>query len=216
MPRPPRPLPASPRYVEELEARLAEKDRMLQDYIEQHKSAAGEFEESRARARRDVGKEVERGKRAILVDLLEVVDNLDRAIESAKERASIDMLVHGVEMVRQQFLQRLEGFGIHTDRAAAISPSTRHGTRQSPWCPRRDRKTTRRSWASIRRGYRSATKCCGRRRSPSGARGADHECTMHNARCTMHNAECTIRDARPGVQGMAMHTGWVHSVSTHA
>ena len=126
-----------PTYVEELEARLAEKDRVLQDYIQQYKAAAGEFEESRARARRDVAKEVERGKRAILVDLLEVVDNLDRAIESAKEARTVDVLVHGVEMVREQFLQRLEGFGIHPieplhqpfdpaqHEAIAVVPATR-------------------------------------------------------------------------------------------
>lgn len=101
-----------PTYVEELEARLAEKDRLLQQYIEQYKGAAAEFEQARVRARRDAGKEVERGKRAILVDLLDVVDNLDRALGSAKDARSIDMLVDGVEMVQQQFLQRLEGFGI--------------------------------------------------------------------------------------------------------
>jgi molecular chaperone GrpE len=101
-----------PTYVEELEARLAEKDRLLQQYIEQYKGAAAEFEQARVRARRDAGKEIERGKRAILVDLLDIVDNLDRALESARDARSIDTLVHGVEMVRQQFLQRLEGFGI--------------------------------------------------------------------------------------------------------
>lgn len=101
-----------PTYVEELEARLAEKDRLLQSYVEQYKTATAEFESARARARREVAREVERGKRAILVDLLEIVDNLDRAIESAKETPSIDSLLHGVELVRRQFLARLEGYGI--------------------------------------------------------------------------------------------------------
>jgi molecular chaperone GrpE len=126
-----------PTYVEELETRLAEKDRVLQDYLQQYKAAASEFEESRARARRDVAKEVERGKRAILVDLLEIVDNLDRAIESGKDARNVDLLVHGVEMVRQQFLQRLEGFGIQPieplhqpfdpaqHEAIAVVPTTR-------------------------------------------------------------------------------------------
>jgi len=101
-----------PTYVEELEARLAEKDRLLQQYIEQYKGAAAEFEQARVRARRDAGKEIERGKRAILVDLLEIVDNLDRALDSATNVRSIDTFVHGVEMVRQQFMQRLEALGI--------------------------------------------------------------------------------------------------------
>ena len=105
--------PASkPTYVEELEARLAEKDRTLQSYAEQYKTASAEFEAARARARREVAREVERGKRAILVDLLEIVDNLDRAIESAHASSSTDGLLHGVEMVRAQFLGRLDAYGI--------------------------------------------------------------------------------------------------------
>ena len=80
---------------------------------------------------------MERGKRAILVDLLEIVDNLDRAIESGKEARNVDVIVHGVEMVRQQFLQRLEGFGIQPieplhqpfdptqHEAIAVVPATR-------------------------------------------------------------------------------------------
>jgi molecular chaperone GrpE len=106
------PAASKPTYVEELEARLAEKDRILQSYIEQYKSATSEFEASRARARREVAREVERGKRAILVDLLDVMDNLDRAIDAAQGASSVDGLLHGVEMVRRQFLSRLEGYGI--------------------------------------------------------------------------------------------------------
>jgi molecular chaperone GrpE len=113
--------PGKPSYVEELEQRLAEKDRLLQGYVEQYKSATAEFDEARARARREVAREVERGKRAILADLLDFVDNLDRAIEAARGRAPDDPLLHGVQMVRQQFLSRLEGYGI-TEIAALGQP----------------------------------------------------------------------------------------------
>ena len=41
-----------PTYVEELEQKLAEKDKQLQDAIARYRGAAGEFEESRARLRR--------------------------------------------------------------------------------------------------------------------------------------------------------------------
>jgi molecular chaperone GrpE len=106
------PAGTKPTYVEELEARLAEKDRVLQSYIEQYKTATSEFEAARARSRREVAREVERGKRAILVDLLDVVDNLDRAIEAAQGATAVDGLLHGVDMVRRQFLSRLDGYGI--------------------------------------------------------------------------------------------------------
>ena len=101
-----------PSYVEELEQRLAEKDRLLQEYIERYKGAAQEFDEARARARRDVAREVERGKRATLVDLLEILDNLDRALGAAQDPGAAPRLAQGVAMVRQQFMTLLEGHGI--------------------------------------------------------------------------------------------------------
>ena len=104
-----------PTYVEELEQKLADKDKQLQDAISKYRGASAEFEESRLRLRREIGKEIERGRREILADLLEVVDNLDRAIDAAKANRAqdrSDSLLQGVEMVRQQFLAKLEGFGV--------------------------------------------------------------------------------------------------------
>jgi molecular chaperone GrpE len=104
-----------PTYVEALEQQLAEKDRQLQDAIARYRAASGEFEESRARLRREISKEIERGRREILAELLDVVDNLDRALDAARAGtapATLDALITGVEMVRRQFLGKLEGFGV--------------------------------------------------------------------------------------------------------
>lgn len=107
-----------PTYVAELEQQVAEKDRLAQEYIGKYRQAASEFEESRLRLRREISKDVERGRREILSDLLEVVDNLERAIESAKQPAGADALLQGVEMVRRQFLAKLEGLGVTRINAA--------------------------------------------------------------------------------------------------
>jgi len=48
----------------------------------------------------------------VLISLLEVVDNLDRAIDAAQGAATNDALLHGVELVRDQFLAKLDGFGV--------------------------------------------------------------------------------------------------------
>jgi molecular chaperone GrpE len=103
---------SKPSYVEELEQQLAEKDRIAQEYIAKYRQDASEFEESRLRLRREISKDIERGRREILADLLEVVDNLDRAIDSSRQTASADALLQGVEMVRRQFLSKLEGLGV--------------------------------------------------------------------------------------------------------
>jgi len=100
-----------PTYIEELETRLSAKDQELQDLLAKYRSASDEFEQSRARLRKEVVKDVERGRRAMLVSFLEVLDNLDRALESAPGRDD-EPLVQGVSLVRQQFLQTLAGFGV--------------------------------------------------------------------------------------------------------
>ena len=104
-----------PTYVEELEQKLADKDKQLQDAIARYRGASAEFDESRLRMRREIAKDIERGRREILADLLDVVDNLDRALDAARSSAApdrVDTLLQGVEMVRQQFLGKLEGFGV--------------------------------------------------------------------------------------------------------
>ena len=111
---------SKPTYVEELEQQLAEKDRTAQEYIAKYRQAASEFEESRLRLRREIAKEVERGRREILADLLEVVDNLDRAIDAARQSPSPDALLQGVEMVRRQFLSKLEGLGVKRIDVAGV------------------------------------------------------------------------------------------------
>jgi molecular chaperone GrpE len=101
-----------PAYVQELEQRLAAKDEELRATIARYREANAEFEQARARLRRDVAKEVERGKRAILADLLDVLDNLDRALAAACESSAAGPLLQGVELVRAQFLGKLESLGV--------------------------------------------------------------------------------------------------------
>jgi molecular chaperone GrpE len=105
------PRSGKPSFVEDLERQLAEKDKQLQETLTKYRQAASEFEESRLRLRREISKDIERGRREILADLLEVVDNLDRAIESGAQ-GSKEALLQGVEMVRRQFLSKLEGLGV--------------------------------------------------------------------------------------------------------
>jgi molecular chaperone GrpE len=100
-----------PTYVEELEARLAAKDAELQQLLARYRGASEEFDQARARLRKEVTKDVERGRRAMLVPFLEVLDNLDRALVAACDRQN-DPFVDGISLVRQQFLQTLAALGV--------------------------------------------------------------------------------------------------------
>jgi molecular chaperone GrpE len=108
-----------PTYVEDLERRLAEAGAKLQTYAAEHRRSIDEFEQVKTRIRRDVAREVERGRRAVLVELLDVVDNLDRAIVAARTggpgdpvNPALESLTRGVELVREHFLAKLTSFGV--------------------------------------------------------------------------------------------------------
>ena len=105
-----------PSYVEALERQLAEQGAQLQSFSSEHRRALDEFEQAKVRIRRDTAREVERGRRAVLVELLDVVDNLDRALTAGSGAMmasdSAEQLIRGVELVRDQFLAKLAGFGV--------------------------------------------------------------------------------------------------------
>jgi molecular chaperone GrpE len=111
-----------PTYVEELERRTADAEKQAQEYLGKYRQASQEFEDARARMRKELAKDAERSRRDVLVSLIEVVDNLDRAIDAAKKAPrpgsgqagdeTRDLLLQGVEMVQQQFLSKLDGFGV--------------------------------------------------------------------------------------------------------
>ena len=105
-----------PTYIEELETQLADKDKLLLDYAARYKAAANDFKETRGRLRKEVAKDVEREKRGVLTSFLEVIDNLDRAIDASRDASDDNpgmvKLLKGVEMVQQQFRLTLSSYGV--------------------------------------------------------------------------------------------------------
>jgi molecular chaperone GrpE len=108
-----------PTYVEELEQRIADQTSQLQKVLAEHRRSVEDFDQAKARIRRDVAREVDRGRRALLAEMLEVLDNLDRALAAAQAPAGSDrpadaqeQLARGVELVRDQFLKKLESFEV--------------------------------------------------------------------------------------------------------
>jgi molecular chaperone GrpE len=144
-----------PTYVQELEQQLAEKDKQLQETLAKYRQAANEFEESRLRLRREISKDIERARRDVIADLLEVLDNLDRALETtgSAQQASVESVLQGVEMVRRQFLAKLEGLGVTRIPAAEqlFDPSVHEAVTSVPASdPEQDGRVV----GVIRHGYR--------------------------------------------------------------
>ena len=105
----------TPTVVDDLERHVAQLQEQLVAVRGEYRRAADEFDQARARIRRDIGREVERGRRAVLAEMLEVLDNLDRAIAAARRSSATDTsetLLRGVELVQEQFLARLHALGV--------------------------------------------------------------------------------------------------------
>jgi molecular chaperone GrpE len=101
-----------PTHVARLEKLLKEKDEQLREHAARTRQALEEYEASSIRLRRDAAREADKGRRAVLVEMLEVLDNLDRALEAAAESRNVDTLIEGVELIRSQFMDKMKGFNV--------------------------------------------------------------------------------------------------------
>jgi molecular chaperone GrpE len=97
-----------PSYVEELKSRTELAERKLKEKIEQ---IDRENESFRERLGREMDRRVQRETQAVLFELLEVVDNLERALEASHEDSS---LKEGVRLSLDLFLTKLKAHGIET------------------------------------------------------------------------------------------------------
>lgn len=102
-------LDLKPSYVQELEQKMA---LMEQKFREK----ATWFEEETRRIQARLGREMERRleeeKSRIAMDLLEVLDNLENAVEASRQPAGSEQLRQGVELVRDGFRREMERLGL--------------------------------------------------------------------------------------------------------
>jgi molecular chaperone GrpE len=98
-----------PTYLEQLQEQLAEKDRLLRTHVAETRQ---EQEELRRRLTRDLEQRLQLATGDLLADFLPVLDNLERALQSAQQSANVEALLEGVTLVRTQFLNVLSRYGL--------------------------------------------------------------------------------------------------------
>ena len=98
-----------PTYLEQLQAQLQEKDRLLNTHLAELRI---EQEEFRRRLTRDLDQRVEHATGMLVTDFLPVLDNLERALEAAEQQPNLVALLEGVRLVRTQFLNVLGRQGL--------------------------------------------------------------------------------------------------------
>lgn len=85
---------------------LAEKQKEIDEYKNRWLRAQADFENYRKRTQRDIQETYLYAGEELVKDILPVIDNLERALDSVK--AKDDALYKGVELIYQQFIEILK------------------------------------------------------------------------------------------------------------
>jgi molecular chaperone GrpE len=132
-------LEATEETAKVLESRVAALEEQSSELRDDKLRLLAEMENARKRTER----RIENERRAILVDfvkpLLDVADNLERAVRSAEENHNAEAIVEGVKMVQQHLVEVFTRFGItpietkgqlfdyNVHEALGHAPSEEHG-----------------------------------------------------------------------------------------
>ncbi|HET6675190.1 MAG TPA: nucleotide exchange factor GrpE [Nitrospiraceae bacterium] len=98
--------------ADDLKRLLEAKDVECKTAHDKYLRLAAEFDNYKRLAQRDQREQIKFGNEHILKELLPVVDNLERAIKSAKDNGDTDALTQGVELTLKQFVGVLTKFGV--------------------------------------------------------------------------------------------------------
>jgi len=97
--------------VAELEAALREEKDKTETYLKQLKYARADLENLRKQMQRQIEEALDRRNRRLLMELLPIVEELDLAIEAARNNADTGIL-KGVEMVKKKMEKTLDNEGV--------------------------------------------------------------------------------------------------------
>jgi molecular chaperone GrpE len=104
------PVTNEPYVTEELRREIARLEDELAEERERHLRMAAEFDNYRRRTRRELGEAGQEGQRELLLSLLEVMDDFDRAEEHLNNAG--DAVAEGLRLLRQRLLNLLESNGV--------------------------------------------------------------------------------------------------------
>ncbi|MGH8907955.1 MAG: nucleotide exchange factor GrpE [Egibacteraceae bacterium] len=103
--------PEDTRGIAELREALAQAERLGEDYLDQLRRARADYENLSRRKTRELMDALDRGAAQLVLRLLEVLDNFELALDSARGSED-EQLVKGVSMVHQGLLGALTQAGL--------------------------------------------------------------------------------------------------------
>jgi molecular chaperone GrpE len=138
---PPSFAPAVAEYPEEaleelraLKAKLDHKDRQIEQVMEAYRSKKAETEKLRKRIEKTERRKFEQSKGDFIARFVEVLDNLDRAIESIENAFDPDSVLQGIMLVRSRLVQLLKEEGLEKIfvRGQIFDPTTSEAAGMEP------------------------------------------------------------------------------------
>lgn len=94
-----------------IEQKIAEIEKQLDDTRDQLLRRTAELDNMRRRHQQEREQLIFEGNKRLIIDLLNVVDDLERTIEHASETK--DPMTEGIELIYKNFLKTLERYGVH-------------------------------------------------------------------------------------------------------
>jgi molecular chaperone GrpE len=116
------------------DGRLADAERRAQEYLDNWKRAAAEFDNFRKRVQRESAQQAARGIESLVAELLPVLDNLERALDASAHHEPAKV-AEGVKLVHQQLADLLLRRGVEeidAEPGQAFDPHVHEALSQTP------------------------------------------------------------------------------------
>jgi molecular chaperone GrpE len=105
-----------PTFVEELERKLSESQRKLEDvlasYRELKAESAAETQKAKERIQNEYNRRLGQAKSEVVKKFVDILENLERALLAASETGTFQNLLEGVQLIRNQFVATLSELGV--------------------------------------------------------------------------------------------------------
>ena len=98
--------------IESLRAALAEEKKRAEQYLANWQRAQADYINFKRRTEQEQAENTRRANAALLLNLLPVVDDFERALAEIRTRSQDLPWVEGIELIYRKFLSRLENEGV--------------------------------------------------------------------------------------------------------
>jgi len=98
--------------IHRLREALEAKTLLAEEHRDRYLRAAAEFDNARKRAARERDEYTRYANESLLRELLPVLDNFERALQSARNETTAAAVTAGVELIQRELLRVLEKFGV--------------------------------------------------------------------------------------------------------